>query len=105
MFNPTGWLSKLLMKCGIPDYIRRVEFSSHIAWGLVFGAAGFYWHWGFWVFWTAFVLWDEFKCDGHWKVFVGKDDHCQDLCYDLGSKMFGLTLYGIIGFVRALRMD
>jgi len=87
--NPILWLSKLLVKCGIHDYIRRVEFSAHIAWGLVFGFAGFYWHWSFWIFWAALVLWDEFYCDGHWRVFIGADIEWKDFLCDLGSKYVG----------------
>jgi len=94
--NPVGWLSNLLKWAGLKEYVQRAELSAHVAWGLAFGFAGFYWHWGWWIGWGAFVLWDEFYCDHHWKVFIGADPEWRDLLWDLGSKYVGE-----IGFIIA----
>ena len=97
-----GWFSKLLEKCGIDTYVKRCEFSAHIAWGLAFGFAGFYWHWSLWAAWFLFVLWDEFYCDHHWKVFFGLDPEWPDLLWDLGSKLFGVIVFVVLSLVGRL---
>ena len=95
-FDPIGLLSKLLEKIGLKTWKEKSEFSGHIAWGLTFGLAGLYWHWGLWIAWTVFVLYDEFYCDKHWKVFIGQDEDWKDLWYDLFSKLIGIVIFSII---------
>jgi hypothetical protein len=95
-FDPIGLLSKLLEKIGIDTYLKRCEFSAHLGWGCFFGSLGHFVHWAFFIAWTVFVLYDEFYCDKHWKVFVGDDPEWPDLCYDLASKLAGIIIFFII---------
>ena len=98
MLDVVGWLSKLLEKIGVNTYLKRCEFSSHIAWGLFFGSLGYFVHWSFFIEWTAFTLYDEFVCDKHYRVFFGGDPEWRDLLWDLGSKMFGIALFLLARF-------
>jgi len=91
--NPIWLVSRLLERCGITTYKARVEFAAHLLAGIVFGFAGFYWHWGFYILWSAWVLVDEFIFDGHWKIFKGQDSEWKDLIWDLCSKLFGIILF------------
>lgn len=84
-----GFLSGLLKKVGLKEYVQRCEFSAHIAWGLVFALLG---KW-FFIGWVVFCLYDEFYCDKHYKVFYGSDPEWKDLLWDLGSK----TIIPILG--------
>jgi hypothetical protein len=95
-----GFFSKLLIKCGMTEYVKRAEFSAHIAWGLFFGSLGYFVHWLFFIGWTAFTLWDEFYCDEHYRVFFGGDPTWRDLLWDLGSKLFGVAGFSIWIWIR-----
>lgn len=87
------------------EYTQRVEFAAHLAWGLVFGFAGFYWHWGLWIAWAVFVIYDEMVSDKHYVLFTrwpwtvtakqGNPWDWKDMLWDFASKLFGVAAFSI----------
>ena len=80
IFNPNWILSRLLEKCGIADYNKRVEFAAHFFAGCTFALLGLWTT----IAWTAWTIWDEFHNDG----FKGRDTY-----WDLLSKLLVPILY------------
>jgi len=105
-FDIEGMLSLILQWIDIGQgetdylqvYTRKVEFAAHLFTGLYLSSL----YWWTLVGWAVYVLISEFYHDGHWKVFIGKDDKWKDLCWDLGSKLFGPLVYGTITIIRML---
>lgn len=92
IFSPSTLLSKYFKM----TYVETCEFSEHLFLGLFMGALGFWLHWSIFIVYAIYSLADEFYGDGHWKVFIGKDPKWKDLLWDLGSKLFGVVLFGLL---------
>ena len=97
------FISKILSRAGLTTYFSRVEFSAHIAWGIVFGLLGLFVCKWITLIWVVFILYDEFWCDEHYLLFtkmpnkwpedlLGGGFDYRDTLWDLGSKLFGALL-------------
>ena len=103
-----GWLSKLLSKFGLTEYLSRVEFACHIFCGATFALIGtlliscdtVLWRcWlgnGIVVAYSIYMLYDELVVDGHYRILFGGDPEWRDFLWDIGSKLAGPAVYGII---------